>query len=905
MSQREPLLKDAPSNERAESLREERLRTLLGAAYPPMDPQEKPSEAIWDRIAALAAQHDAHAARPACWQRRWPLRGKTLVTAAVALLLAFVGLHFFPEDESPSERRHTSPLVRQLNAEPGRPGVRKAPYPTRILAPGPSVALLSVPRRGAHRSYPPLTPQSARSREAGTEISQHSVSGSHAHRPRPSGRVQADRGPEAAIQQWPARRPEEWEQIEARVRRQVRVRDDFVQISFPRLASVSDRQIAEAAESYKREAAIVDARLAREVTCAFKATALSDLCDRLRSDTSIQLLAGNSVADEKVTLFCEKLPLREVMRQLSRPFGYTWVRSKKADEYRYELMQDLKSQLLEEELRNRDRNEALLALDREVERFRPYLGLTPDEALARSKTAPPVEKLLLEKMAGYAWGAIQMYFRLSSRDLAAMRAGHELIFRARPEPGEQPLPSDLQPGVLQSFRDWTVVKYGDGYRMAFEVANPPSAPVSVPALPGAHASVTLSIEQRDLGRMTLGGSAGWGVVNSQGEDGGAGGGSSTPCATGISPTVLQPDNAKVNKKLAREPALRARVSVRPRPSCALPPDPNAADPSSAEPRVTTADVLDALHQATGLPVVADYYTRLYKPEEVSTQNQTLFDALNTLADTMRMRWRWEGGWLQFRSTSYYDDRLKEVPNRLLAGWAAARQQQGALMLDDLVEIAQLSDAQLDARDMADGARAAFGLVEWNLGCNPQLRRHLRFLAGFTPAQRQEATSPAGLLFTRMPLAQQQRFIALALGSGGEGLQSFEELAGSALRVEYTRPGGFQWGEAGHPCQGHYTRWVIPLEPGPQGRRVLRPIVQQRTREAALQAVRRVDPDLRQALLEEVRRADPRLEASPSVVEEDQIYPTRLDLCFVYMPGATNARSIRLQTSFANYGIRPH
>src|SRR5207244_3306566 len=117
---------------------------------------------------------------------------------------------------------------------------------------------------------------------------------------------------------------------EARARLTIKVKDDFVTIPFPRLASTSDRQIAQAVDSYKREAAIVDPRLSHEVTCAFKATALSDLCDRLRADTGIQLSAGPSVADEKVTLFCEKLPLREVMRQLSRPFGYTWLRSRQA-----------------------------------------------------------------------------------------------------------------------------------------------------------------------------------------------------------------------------------------------------------------------------------------------------------------------------------------------------------------------------------------------------------------------------------------------------------------------------------------------------------------------------------------------------------------------------------------------
>src|SRR5205823_12766666 len=119
----------------------------------------------------------------------------------------------------------------------------------------------------------------------------------------------------------------------------------------------------------------------------FKATALADLCARLSAETGIRIAAGASVADEKVTLFCKELPLRDVMRQLSRPFGYTWLRSGKEGAYRYELTQDLRSQLLAEELRNRDRNGALLALERELEKYRPHLDLSPDEARARAETA--------------------------------------------------------------------------------------------------------------------------------------------------------------------------------------------------------------------------------------------------------------------------------------------------------------------------------------------------------------------------------------------------------------------------------------------------------------------------------------------------------------------------------------
>jgi hypothetical protein len=126
---------------------------------------------------------------------------------------------------------------------------------------------------------------------------------------------------------WVSLSPADWQRLEDRVRRHVRVQDDFVQIPFPRLAAASDRPLVAATEAYKQEAAIVDTRLAREVTLQQKGTALSDLCARLTRETGIRLTAGSSVADEKVTVFCQKQPLRDVMRQLSRPFGYTWLRS--------------------------------------------------------------------------------------------------------------------------------------------------------------------------------------------------------------------------------------------------------------------------------------------------------------------------------------------------------------------------------------------------------------------------------------------------------------------------------------------------------------------------------------------------------------------------------------------------
>jgi RNA polymerase sigma-70 factor (ECF subfamily) len=708
---------------------------------------------------------------------------------------------------------------------------------------------------------------------------------------------------------------------------------------------------------------VVDGRLTQKVTCAFKGTALSDLCDHLSTETGVHLTAGPSVADEKVTLFCKQMPLREVMRQLSRPFGYTWLRSQgpgpRSGEpetaYRYELVEDMRSQLLEEELRTRDRNAALLALDEEMQSlpttrmpasaqgYRPLLHLSPEEAEARATAAlpsgrtgslsvsgragggvaAPVEQPLLENLSRYGWGPIQMYFRLSREQMAALRAGETLIFSAVPRPGEYPLPADVARGVLQGLRYWRVTlgqHAGDQMGIhAYEEAAKESPDKPAPAaLPEARVRVDLSIHQIELGRFAFSGGPGCFSVSATYKNF-DGTGPDGPWVIGRNPTAVRPNNRAINARWERDRSLHARVSVSPQPSCRLEKYPGPihyprekypgrlTDPRRGEPPtsaigedVTSADVLEALHRASGVPIVSDYYTRLYKPEDLCLRNHTLFDALNQLADGMGLRWDRdpEGGWLRFRSASFYTDRLKEVPNRLLTRWSAARKEQGYLTLDDLVEIAQLSDAQLDPRSMAEGARACFGLVEWELARHPVLRPLLQDLAHFSPAQRQEAMKPAGLRFDRMSPAQQLRFLSRALDPEFYNSQAFApkspptfslgDMEGAVLWIDYTQPGGFEW--VPH-CPGPWQTWVMAREPGPDGRREPRPPVRGRTREATLQAFQRVDPKLLEAIYESLRR-DGGSDAPPAD-HSVEIFPIGLSLTFIYIPGASHKHPVRI------------
>jgi RNA polymerase sigma-70 factor (ECF subfamily) len=672
------------------------------------------------------------------------------------------------------------------------------------------------------------------------------------------------------------------------------------------------------------EKEVVDSRLTQKVTLALKGTALSDVCERLRADTGLHLFAGNSVADEKVTVFCEKMPLRDVMRQLSRPFGYTWLRSGQRSTldagrstatdptgpsverpassvaYRYELVQDLRSQLLEEELRNRDRNTALLAFDRDVERYRPYLGLLPNEALSRSESAPPAEKELLKRFAGFAWGPLQVYFRLSPQEMQALRAGKTLKYSTSPSSrGELPLSRDLRDGVLQSQRDRHLIPATNA--LIEDLTDPRGLPLA--AVPHAQAMVQLRLTQSELGQFALGGGPGVYCVDPiQYTFTG-----NSPYAVGSSPATLNPDNAVANAKLAREQALRSHIAVA---LAATPPTVNDQRPAPAPPspdsqsstlsrKVTTADVLEALHRATGLPIVADFYTRLFEPRDVSVQDLPVFDALNRLADRMRLRWNKDGDWLQFRSSSFYHDRLKEVPNRLLTRWAASRKRHGHLTLDDLVEISQLPDTQLDGTEMAEGARELWGLAEWDQACYRGLRPHLRYLATFTPEQRERVQSATGLPFVEMTLAQQQQFIAFAFLDRSEPLRSLEELAGATLRVDYSLPGWFQWG---NPDAVHYTTWAVLLDADRGGRRVPRPPVRERSKEAALQAARRLDPRIRASILEALRQSDPRAVPTPQV-DISEIYPMRLRLSFIYIPGAMSPRGIHIWFDDSDIGPR--
>jgi hypothetical protein len=579
--------------------------------------------------------------------------------------------------------------------------------------------------------------------------------------------------PRMALSQWSRLRPDQVAMMEARIKGSVKGGDDFVSVPFPRMASLDDKGTKAAIETYQHEKEIVDARLQRKVHLASKGMAFTDLCALLSEQTGIEITANRRVADDKITAFCEDLPIRDLMRQVSRVFGFTWGRVGQENAYRYELVQDLRSQLLEEELRNRDRNEAMLALDREMQRFQKYLGLSPEEARERAKTASPEEKGLLDTLGGGGWGAAHMYFGLSNDESSALRNGSQLSFGGQ-EGGQSPLPDNVSKGVLHSLPNMRVRLDAKGN---VESLGSIKDGISVADAPGVSTRIDLKLDESELGKLELNGTAhldiGGGSNKASLGQGGA-------IAVGESPSVKDPKNADANAKLAKDPALQPVVTVEPKPSGNLETAPNQPN---GGPRATTADVLEALYKASRMPIIADYYTRIYAPGNVTVKEATLFKALNGLSDTMRFRWSKQDGWLEFRTTGFFNERRKEVPNRFLDRWSASRKQNGNLTANDIVEISQLSDVQLNSSSMEEGAIACYGLKEWSIAST--LRKHWRFLAGLTPGFRKEALSARGITFEQMPLPLQQQYIVLTFGDrANETGVTLDDLRGSTFQAKY-------------------------------------------------------------------------------------------------------------------------
>jgi hypothetical protein len=596
-------------------------------------------------------------------------------------------------------------------------------------------------------------------------------------------------------------------------------KDDFVRLPAPRLAdsAAGGAALKDAVDQYNREASVVDTRLSRRVTLQLKAASLEELCAALQVQAAVRLHAGRGVADEKVTVLVKDLPARDVMRGVARLFGYYWGRNGEGGSYSYELVQDLRSRLVEEELRNSDANAALLALDAEMERYRPLLGLTPEQLRSRVAAASGPEKARLQGLLEHGgWGGLQAYSRLSPAERLALRSGEEIRFSLDAENPDRRLPAVWKRPLLQSWNQ--KVSLGTTNGELFWNGTTPVADV-----PGAVPVVTLRMNRSEAGQLNL--QAGLNVTIQASEMEWKSRGTAMSLAVGRSPSVAKPDNGAANAALKGRPPFNRVISLAPKPAYRTRADYEAGRDKDFT-GVTSAEVWEALHHESGLNVIADFYTRLHPHTAFRMERVSLFDALCRAGETLGVRWKKDGDALLCRSTGYFWDKVKEVPKRQLVRWQQAARPPDGLPLQDLLEMGMLSDAQLDSLVVAEGVVYGWGIEEYALVTPPgRLRSQVRFVAALAPEQRRKLFSPEALLFGDLNFAQQQEFLRMNPWVHDPNLQLRPELLAQTRLNALYAPAGVYWWAPRDPNGSLQVRDVMLTD---------------RSAEKLLEAARRID-----------------------------------------------------------------
>jgi hypothetical protein len=500
-----------------------------------------------------------------------------------------------------------------------------------------------------------------------------------------------------------------------------------------------------------------DARLRAKATLTTKNLPLRDLLTELSKETSVPLAAGLGAADEKVTLFLDERPVAEILSHLARHFNFRWFRLSRGYELRQEpgeVRREAKLREAELEAEWRELREWTARLERlttvsrqqledqanEISRLLTGPELAPGEWTRLTTEAEAIKDALRPQTAS----ALAVLRALTPIQAAQVQRGDNLLLSL----ADGTLPARVHERVQGTPVD-------DGARFEDPGSMPVWADAQIERLEGWHDGgpprpgdrrTQLSVQV--IVRREVEGKPRWTALQWSPL--------LPPKETAVAATTQTDDPA-----LLRPVALT--VSKAPRAGVAAVEGATAGDPTGWRVWPTLGQVAEALHQATGLEVIADCFVRSRVSPKSIAGRQPLVRHLDALARDREYTWEKTGNLLLLRSRTYYRDRELEVPDRILRPWQKRAARPEAAPLDELASLAaSLNDRQTLGMSMywawyledpwvAPPVSAPF---EFH-----RLRRHLRFWAALSPAQRQTALSGASVPTDQMTGDQQRAFAA--------------------------------------------------------------------------------------------------------------------------------------------------
>jgi hypothetical protein len=155
----------------------------------------------------------------------------------------------------------------------------------------------------------------------------------------------------------------------------------------------------------------------------------------------------------------------------------------------------------------------------------------------------------------------------------------------------------------------------------------------------------------------------------------------------------------------------------------------------------------ALAKKCDLQIISDYFARQFDFYGGAVEKEgTVGSVLKSIGAMYGKRLKKTGTVVTLEDRKWAEKRSWQVPDEMLSRWKALGKK-GKLAFEDLVEMASLTDPQIDKGLTADPEIAP---VTWTLTEN---RYILRFYAGLSDLQKQMLRTPDGLAIASLPAEQ--------------------------------------------------------------------------------------------------------------------------------------------------------
>lgn len=531
-----------------------------------------------------------------------------------------------------------------------------------------------------------------------------------------------------------------------------------------------------------------DARLDQKLTIKAVGRPLGDFLKEVTAQTGVKMTARKDAADIKVAVFVNDTPLSQLRDALKKGLHLQCTREGKQNEWTYAFWEDLKTKQEAERVRQEDVKKLHVYLDKLCKQLTD-MEAAGDDPLALAKkleamTPEQIDKLLnenpreLERLTAfphsYDLPIITVYSSLAPLQIQAVWAGQQVTVRT------DEMSSDLRDKFgarSQKWQDEEERAYADGRS----------------TLPDKIESVTLSIgDSGASNNPALNFFFNFVPPENPGE------GSSYVLSSGS--TMETPDGEEMDEQAdaswfegtPEERAARNTLKLK------------VKDDTSPY------EVMEQVFDRTGVSIVADYYTRLtrdftmwkliqgyHRPFKIAD------DVLETVSKEIKAEFAKIDDVRLMSSKSWPSDRQREIPERLLVRWRAARKQYGGLRIQEAIEMADLNKMQLDD----------FRLYKIGSGWAVRsCQSALKLARSLTADQWQEAVSDQGIPISK--LSGDQFALALAWTQAQGDERHPGDTSNPFENADELRAGRFKivrdpYGEKPDEIKG---RWVFTLEP---------------------------------------------------------------------------------------------